>query len=507
MTQSTERIGKFEIIESLGEGGMGEVFLARDTIIGREVAIKIVRKASLAPPDPQGRFFRESQAAGRLNHPNLVTIHEFGEKAGVLFQVMDYLAGDDLDTALGALPPGEALGVLAQVCDGLAYAHQRGIVHRNLKPSNIRMGRVAGRPAPKLLDCGMTRVQGTDPSSAAAHLATLGYTAPESLAAGKGDARADLFSVGVLLYQALTGRRPFDSDTPAGIAQRILQEEPPPLDLEQLNDISPAIQGIVLQALAKDPARRFNSAEAMAEALRAARDPAWTPDAAPIMAVELSKPFKAASQPRPDRPVRSPAYLAWISAVATLVVLGAGGGYWLRARRRPLRAAPAGSAPAATPAPLTVPSPMVPAPVASTPVPQPPSPQPPVPVPPAPAPAPPAQVPAPAPAATPKAGYASLDEAADALAKDPQGSLAVLERTFAADPGNERAAALRIVALYQLGRYPASSKAIKEARDAGHPLWPMALKNPPLRKILEQDAKDPHLPRRKAPVPTPPPAE
>jgi hypothetical protein len=149
---------------------------------------------------------------------------------------------------------------------------------------------------------------------------------------------------------------------------------------------------------------------------------------------------------------------------------------------------------------------MVPAPVASTPIPQPP-----VPVPPGPAPAP-AQAPAPAPAgsapaATPKAGYASLDEAADALAKDPQGALAVLDRTFAADPGNERAAALRIVALYQLGRYPASSKAIKEARDAGHPLWPMALKNPTLRKMLEQDAKDPHLPRRKAPVPTPPPAE
>jgi len=501
MAQSTERIGKFEIIESLGEGGMGEVFLARDTIIGREVAIKIVRKAALAPPDPQGRFLRESQAAGRLNHPNLVTIHEFGEKAGVLFQVMDYLAGDDLDTALGALPPNEALGLLAQVCDGLAYAHQRGIVHRNLKPSNIRMGRVAGRPAPKLLDCGMTRTLGTDPASAAAHLATLGYTAPEALAAGKGDARADLFSVGVLLYQALTGRRPFDSDTPAGIAQRILQEEPPPLDLEPLNDISPAIQWIVLQALAKDPARRFGSAEAMAEALRAARDPAWTPDAAPVLAVELTKPFKAASQPKPDRPARSHASLAWISALATLAVLGAGGGYWLRARRRPLHPAPA-----AAPAPLTVPSPMVPAPVASTPIPQPP-----VPVPPGPAPAP-AQAPAPAPAgsapaATPKAGYASLDEAADALAKDPQGALAVLDRTFAADPGNERAAALRIVALYQLGRYPASSKAIKEARDAGHPLWPMALKNPTLRKMLEQDAKDPHLPRRKAPVPTPPPAE
>ncbi|MDR3672143.1 MAG: protein kinase, partial [Holophaga sp.] len=333
MNNRIDRVGKFEIIEPLGEGGLGEVFLARDTIIGREVALKIIRKASLLPPDPEGRFLREAQAAGRLSHPNVATIHEFGDKAGVLFQVMDYVSGADLGTLFQdhALTPKEALELLAQVCDGLAYAHQHGILHRNLKPSNVRMGRVAGRPAPKILDFGMSRVQGSD----AVHLATLAATAPEALQ-GKAEARSDLFSVGVLLYQALTGTQPFAGDDPAAIAQRVREEQPAALDLQQFPELSPAIQDILNQALAKDPAERFASAEAMAEALRAARDPSWTPQLNPPEPTRSAK--LVPSRSKADRPAHSMAPRIWTS-VLVLLVLGGAGGYWLRTHRVAWRAA------------------------------------------------------------------------------------------------------------------------------------------------------------------------
>jgi serine/threonine-protein kinase len=513
MSQRIDRIGKFEIIECLGEGSLGEVFLARDTIIGREVAVKIVRRASLPGPDPQGRFLRETQAAGRLSHANVVTIHEFGEKAGELYQVMDYVAGDDLGTVLqaGAIPPKEALDLLAQVCDGLAYAHQHGLPHRNLKPSNIRMGRSAGRPAPKLMDFAMTRSAADEPAAAAAHLATLSYAAPEALQAGRADGRADLFSVGVMLYQALTGRQPFAADTPAAVAQRVLQEDPAPLDPAQFPDLSPAIADIVRKALAKDPAKRYQTAEAMAEALRAARNPAWTPDLEPPLAMGPVRPFLLPGRQERTAEPRSGSGRAWIYALAALVVLGGAGGLGLRARRRAARRAALAPQAAVVASPLQQPPPPPPAPEVPAPAPA----APPVPVAPAPAPAPvAAPVPAPAPAARPAAvpagapaasrSYASLDQAASALDKDPQGALGFLEQTVASDPANERATALRIVALYRLARYGACSKAIHEARDAGHPLWPMALNQPPLRKMLEQDTKDPnpHLTRRK-PAPQP----
>jgi len=477
MTNSTDRIGKFEIIERLGTGSLGEAFLARDTIIGREVAIKIIRKAALAGPDPEGRFLRESQAASRLNHPNVVTIHEFGDKAGRLFQVMDYVAGADLGTLFRdhALTPSESLELLAQVCDGLAYAHQHGTPHRNLKPSNIRMGRMAGRPAPKLLDFGLTKGLASDPEHAASLLETLARTAPEALQ-GKADARSDLFSVGALLHEALTGSAPFAGATAAEITQRVREEQPAALDLQLYPELSPAIQDILRQALAKDPAQRFASAEAMAATLRAARNPDWVPQVEPPEAIKTARLVPKA-QPREGSRSSSKGLLAWSCVLAALLVLGGAGGFWLRARRKTQRPAEVAALPVPVPPPVAVPAPVAPPPA-----------------------------PEPAPAVPVKPAFATVEDAAGALEKDPQGALAFLDQTVAADPANERAYALRIVALYNLARYGASAKAIREAREAGHPLWPMALKNPALRAMLEKDARDPHLPKRKAPAPVPAPA-
>jgi serine/threonine-protein kinase len=535
MTHRIDRIGKFEIIEQLGEGSLGEVFLARDTIIGREVALKVIRRTALVPPDGEGRFLRECQAASRLNHPNLVTLHEFGEKEGILYIAMDYLPGDDLETLLRihAFTPKEALDLLAQVCDGLGYVHQHGLLHRNLKPANVRMGRVAGRPAPKLLDCGLSRTPGSGGVAAAAHLASLCCTAPECLHGGRADGRADLFPVGVMLFEALTGCHPFAADSSEAVAQRVLNEEPDDLDPALYPEINPAIQGVLRQALAKDPARRFATAEAMAETLRAMRDPAWSPHREPQP--WILKPAKPITPP--ERPVRSRARAAWISVLAAAAVLGGAGGYWLWNRHRagrimppplPMTVAsplqpkppePPPDAPVQTPAPTPTPaapgqalaqatSPAAPAaPAAQAPPPAAASrpAQAPVPATAArPPQAPAAQAARPAAAARPKT-YTTVDEAAGAAETDPQGALAYLDQALAAEPGNEQILAHRIVALYALKRYGACTKAIHEARDAGFALWPMALRQPALRRMLERDAKeeDPHLIKRKAPAPTP----
>jgi serine/threonine-protein kinase len=538
-----DRIGKFELLDRLGEGGLGEVFLARDTLIGREVALKIIRKGCLPDPDAVDRFLKECQAVGRLSHPNLATLQEAGEKGGIVFTVMDYVDGNDLGTVLqaGACTPQEILGLAAQICDALGYIHRQGLLHRNLKPDNVRMGRVSGRPAPRLLDAALPRLRSQDAAGAAARLASLRYTAPECLSpGGKPDCRCDLFAVGVILQEALTGVHPFAGEDAAAVTQRVLQEEPPALEPDRFPELSPSIQGILRQALAKDPARRYPSAEAMAAALRSARDPAWTPGVDRLLEFKPAKPRPVRPQPR-----RSPTNAAWVATALVLALLGLASGYWMRGRRqaqaahRPeadqvqaaLPAAPSAPAEAAPPlvAPPSSPVPAKPAPAPSSPAPAKPAPapsspapakhapppSPPVPTKPAPAqssPAPASLVPAPSPSAPaqpaapadlPGSAYHTLDEAAAALDTDPQGALAYLEPAFAAQPGDERAAALRITALYKLARYGACSRAIRDARAAGHELWPMALRQPPLRKILEQDAKDPHLPRRK---PTPPPA-
>src|SRR5690348_9860681 len=141
MDSSPTQLGRFEILRPLGQGGMGQVFLARDPAIGREVALKTISSDRIAAPMARERFLNEAKAAGTLSHANLITIHEFGEDGGVLFLVMEYLEGEDLSALLRrrALTPAQSLELMAQVCDGLAYAHAKGVLHRDVKPSNVRV--------------------------------------------------------------------------------------------------------------------------------------------------------------------------------------------------------------------------------------------------------------------------------------------------------------------------------------------------------------------------------
>jgi serine/threonine-protein kinase len=519
----TSRIGKFEILRRLGEGAMGEVFLAKDSVIGREIAIKTIRKDSLAlgeaKDEARERFYREARAAGGLNHPNLVTVHEFGEDQGLLYLAMEYVPGEDLAALVArrTLTARELLEVLAQVCDGLAYAHAKGVLHRDIKPSNIRVARLQGRLLAKVMDFGIARIGGSEMTGTGTLLGTFGYMAPEYIQTGIPAPSADLFAVGVILYEALAGRRPFVGDTTATVLYRIVHDEPAPLDLTGLPEVSPRLQGIVMQALSKNPAERFASAESLASALRGTMDPSWsgpadslptqrTPQPRPLPAAPTAEREAAAARERAAAP---PSRKGLGIAVASAVLLAAGGA-WAWSRRTPAPAppvpsvappvapsvAPAGSGappPAAAPAeapkagPVTSPAaPPQPPPAApraekaSVPRPQPPV------TPPAEA-----QTAPPAAPADPPADDAM--EAPAHLKGDPMLTLRWTEEMLRAFPGNPKASALRIVALYDLGRYGEIPRALESTLAAGVPVRAL-FRVPRFAHMVQQEARARRLP-------------
>ncbi|HET8900877.1 MAG TPA: serine/threonine-protein kinase, partial [Holophagaceae bacterium] len=183
------RLGKFEILRSLGAGAMGEVFLARDPAIGREVAVKTILASTTAGQEAKERFAREAKAAGTLNHPGIVTIHEFGEDQGVLYLAMEFVEGDDLQDLLAdpRMPKADLLEILAQVSEALAYAHRKGVLHRDVKPSNIRVTREGGRLQAKLMDFGIARVAESTLTSTGLLMGTVAYMAPEYVKTGTAD--------------------------------------------------------------------------------------------------------------------------------------------------------------------------------------------------------------------------------------------------------------------------------------------------------------------------------
>jgi len=272
-----EKLGRFQIKRLLGQGAMGEVYLGLDPAIGREVAIKTIIPNAAQGEEAKARFEREARAAGVLNHPHLVTIYEFGEDQGVLFIAMEYVRGHDLEELFRdqSLSRSEALEVLAQVCDGLNFAHRNGIVHRDIKPSNVRVTRDGKRIHAKVMDFGVARVSNSDMTATGMVMGTVSYMAPEYIRTGKPDPRSDLFAVGVMLYEVLSGRKPFSGDTTPTILYKIVNEPPDPIDFESLQGISPAIRMVLDRSLAKDPDARFQTAEDLARAFRAAKDPTW----------------------------------------------------------------------------------------------------------------------------------------------------------------------------------------------------------------------------------------
>ncbi len=272
-----QTIGHYEVIEKLGEGGMGAVYKARDIHLGRSVAIKVLPGESVANPERKRRFTLEAKAASALNHPNIVTIYDIDETDGVDFIAMEHVAGHTLEELIppGGMELARAIQFAAQIADALAAAHQSGIVHRDLKPSNIMVneqGRV------KVLDFGLAKLiepvsgEGGATRTAAAQtlegaiLGTASYMAPEQAEGKPVDQRADVFSFGVVLYQMLSGVQPFRRDSLSGTLAAILRDDPPPLDAAR---IPAGIQKVIERALQKSPDARYASGAALVSAMAA----------------------------------------------------------------------------------------------------------------------------------------------------------------------------------------------------------------------------------------------
>jgi serine/threonine protein kinase len=272
------KLGRFDIKDVIGRGAMGEVYLGVDPLLGREVAIKTIVSSALPEDQARQRFEREAKAAAILNHPNIVTIHEMGEDQGALFIAMERLKGQDLEQALlqRSLSLVEYLEVLAQVCDGLDAAHRNHIIHRDIKPSNIMVAREGRKLHVKIMDFGVARLKDSAMTMVGTVVGTVNYIAPEYIKSGEPDARSDLFAVGVMLYECISGRKPFDGGTASTVLFKIVNDPPDPLDLSMLQGLSPALRNMTERALAKDPDDRFQTAEEFALALRAAKDPAWS---------------------------------------------------------------------------------------------------------------------------------------------------------------------------------------------------------------------------------------
>jgi serine/threonine-protein kinase len=261
------KIGKYEILEVLGRGGMGVVYKAYDPILDREVALKTMTAEGLKDPVLKERFYREARAAGRLRHPNIVTIYELGEENNVPFIAMEYIHGSDVHSVIKTkqqISFEEKIRIIIQLCRGLAYAHKAGIVHRDVKPSNVRLTEDF---QVKILDFGIARlVTSTTMTSGGMVMGTIQYMAPEQIKGAHVDRKSDIFAVGIIFYELLSGRKPFDGDNTATILFQILHEPyqkmDPPLDQQFA-----AIGRVLQKSLDKDPARRYFSADEMADDL------------------------------------------------------------------------------------------------------------------------------------------------------------------------------------------------------------------------------------------------
>ncbi len=272
MSTVPARIGRYEVLAELGRGGMGAVYKARDPVLDRLVAVKRLSAEVLAEPGMRERFLREARSAARLQHPNIVTVHEFGEADGVPFIAMELLEGDNLADAVdaGRLPDlASRLGVVVQLCDALHYAHGHGVIHRDVKPSNVA---ILPSGAVKIVDFGIAFLEGgTLATRTGMLLGTPAYMAPEQFTGGTVDARVDMWSLGVILYELVAGRRPFEGDTVLALIYQIVHQPPPPL--VELAPGTPArLVAAVARALEKDPRRRFPDLEAMGRELRAVQD-------------------------------------------------------------------------------------------------------------------------------------------------------------------------------------------------------------------------------------------
>ena len=277
-----EFFGHYRVVRKLGSGGMGEVYLAHDSTLERPVAIKLIAGSQTDTEGGRRRLLREAQAAAALDHPNICAVHEIRSDGGRSFIVMQFCDGETLAARLqrGAIPPDETATLIMQVADALAFAHRAGLVHRDIKPQNII---ISPRGQVKVLDFGLAKLATAEghPSDhtrtdtqltlEGSPVGTASYMAPEQIRCVAVDTRADLFALGVVMYECLTGRRPFEGRSTYEIFDAIVNRRPTPPS-EVTPTIPPALSDLCIRLLAKDPGQRVQSAEAVRDLLAQQND-------------------------------------------------------------------------------------------------------------------------------------------------------------------------------------------------------------------------------------------
>lgn len=258
--------GRYELVEVVGRGGMGEVWAGRDLRLGRSVAVKLLSPTMTSEPGVRERFDEEARSAARLSHPNVVLVFDSGEHEGTPYLVMELLPGRTLahEVALGPLDPERVRRIGIEVLGALAASHQAGILHRDIKPGNVLL---TADDTAKLGDFGIAKsTEGLNLTSTGMIVGTAAYLAPERVAGERATPQSDVYALGVVLYEALSGRKPFDADTPIGLMRAVEAHQAVPL-AEARPGLDASLVTTVERAMAKDPARRFGSAAAMAAAL------------------------------------------------------------------------------------------------------------------------------------------------------------------------------------------------------------------------------------------------
>jgi serine/threonine-protein kinase len=271
------KLGRYEVLSELGKGAMGIVYLARDPVIGRMVAIKTIRASSMGDDDSESRefrerFVREAQTAGILSHPNIVTIHDIGEDPDtkISFIAMEYIEGKTLKGLLMEKAPftwDETADMIGQVAEAMDYAHRKGIIHRDIKPANII---VTADQRVKITDFGIAKIASSNLTTTGQFLGTPNYMSPEQVSGSPVDGRSDIFSLGVVLYELLTRRKPFSGENLTAISYKIVHEDfTPPAEMS--SDVPPEFNPIVARAMAKDPWNRYQRGKDFALALQQLR--------------------------------------------------------------------------------------------------------------------------------------------------------------------------------------------------------------------------------------------
>ena len=283
-------INRYQLLEQLGKGGMAVVYRARDLMLERSVAVKVLRESYSRDSAFLDRFRQEAKAAANLSHPNIVTVHDFGLDEGQLFIVMEYVPGTDLKTLIkqrGRFTPEEALPLIIQACAGIGYAHRAGLIHCDVKPQNML---VTPDMRLKVTDFGIARALSTIHPDEKSEVVwgSPQYFSPEQASGAAPSPASDVYSLGIVMYEMLTGSLPFHATTAAELARLHLEAEPVPVS-EILPDISPALEQILKKVLAKEPSQRYRTADQLGRVLmnfgNAKTSPALalTPEAATVI--------------------------------------------------------------------------------------------------------------------------------------------------------------------------------------------------------------------------------